>query len=83
MPKLLYMLLYIAILGALEKLKPSDNKGSSSLKWWSWGPSDECSDLHNLYLRDLRVMPRTNLNVRPSSQEGDALFPDNYVLAKL
>ena len=31
------MLLLIAILGTLEKLKPSDNKGSRCLKWWSWG----------------------------------------------
>ena len=37
MPKLLYMLLYIDVLGTLDKLKPSDIKGSSSLKWWSWG----------------------------------------------
>ena len=37
MPKLLYMLLYIDVLGTLDKLKPSDIKGYSSLKWWSWG----------------------------------------------
>ena len=37
MPKLLYMLLYIDVLGTLDKLKPSDIKGSSSFKWWSWG----------------------------------------------
>ena len=31
------MLLQLAILGTLEKLKPSNNKGSRCLKWWSWG----------------------------------------------
>ena len=37
MPKLLYMLLYIDVLGTLEKIKPSDSKGSRCFKWWSWG----------------------------------------------
>jgi len=27
----------LTILGALDKLKPSDIKGSRCLKWWSWG----------------------------------------------
>lgn len=34
MPKWLYMLLYIAILGTLEKLKPYDSKGS---RWYYGG----------------------------------------------
>jgi len=25
--------------------------------WWSWGPSNECSDLHNLYQRNLGAQP--------------------------
>jgi hypothetical protein len=29
--------LRMTILGALEKLKPSDRKGFRGLKWWSWG----------------------------------------------
>ena len=49
--------LRMTILGTLDKLKPSNIKGSSSLKWWSWGPSNECSDLHNLYQRNLGVLP--------------------------
>ena len=37
MPKWLHMWLHIDNLDTLEKLKPSDIKGSSRLKWWSWG----------------------------------------------
>ena len=37
MLKILLMILLIAILGTLDKLKPSDIKGSRRLKWWSWG----------------------------------------------
>ena len=37
MLKILLMILLIAILGTLDNLKPSDIKGYSRLKWWSWG----------------------------------------------
>ncbi len=71
MPKILY----IAILGTLEKLKPSDNKGSSKLKWWSWGPSDECSDLHNLYQRNLGALPSAQFKCVTLSLRGGCSIP--------